>query len=77
VASPAKYTSLSISDEVDKDGFVANLKKHQQGGSDYMTFCQHCAEAGIAKRVVDMAIMSCTYYDLAEHIILVEAIRVA
>jgi len=57
---------LSINSEVDKETFVANLKKHQQGGSDYMSFCQHCADAGIAKRVVSMERMRCTYYDLSE-----------
>ena len=72
--SEAKYVSLSIADKNDVATFKNDLKKHQQGQSDYMTFCRQCAEAGVEKWAVDMAAMTCTYYDKAGNKILVETV---
>lgn len=74
IISTAKYPSLEINTMTDKEWFVANLKLHQQGGSDYMTFCQHAAQAGITKRVIVMDTMTCTYYDTNDQAIIVETI---
>lgn len=74
ITSPAKYPSLEINTTTDKEWFIANLKLHQQWGSDYMTFCQHAAQAGIIKRVIDMDEMTCTYYDHEDNKVLVEII---
>ena len=74
IISPAKYDILDIHTTTDKAWFVANLKLHQQGGSDYMTFCQHAAQAGITKRVIEMDEMTCTYYDHDDNKVLVEII---
>ncbi len=38
---------------------------HQQGQTDFLTFCRQAAEAGVEKWVVDTEKMFCTYYDLA------------
>lgn len=74
IISPAKYESLEINTQTDKEWFIANLKLHQQWGSDYMTFCKHAAQAGIIKWVIVMDVMSCTYYDTHDQDIIIENI---
>ena len=61
--SPPKYDKLMISHSVNKEKFVDYLKKHQQGKTDYFTFCTHCAETGIEKWIVNLEKMICTYFD--------------
>ena len=72
--SPVKYAALTIADTSHKEAFIRLLKLHQQGGSDYPTFCQHCAENGINKWVVRIDAMTCTYYNKKGEAILVEQI---
>lgn len=74
--SGAVYTGLKIAAKVDKDEFVSCLHIHQQGHTDYLTFCRHCAETGVDKWVVDLNRKSCTYYDLDENIVLEEQIPI-
>ena len=50
------------------------LKEHQQGKTDYFTFCKSCAETGIEKWVVSLIDMTCIYYDKIGNKILVEQI---
>ncbi|HKC67633.1 MAG TPA: DUF1398 family protein [Bacteroidia bacterium] len=50
------------------------LKTHQQGQTNYPTFCLQAAEIGVEKWVVDTQKMTCTYYDKAGKEMLVEAI---
>ena len=52
----------------------ADLKEHQQGKTDYLTFIGLCAKLGIEKWEVYMDKMTCTYYDKAGNEILVEQI---
>ena len=72
--SEGKYDNLKISDTLDKDQFVADLKLHQKGGTDYMTFCQDCANSGIEKWTVKTDDMTCTYFDTKGNEVLVEVI---
>lgn len=74
IQSAAKYPALSVSDKSDREAFKKNLKIHQQGQTDYLTFCRHSAEAGIEKWTVDMKNMTCTYYDKENNNILEEKI---
>ena len=74
VASGAGYDALIIAGTSNADQFWADLKAHQQGKTDFPTFCNNCAETGIAEWVVDTEKMSCTYYDKAGNEILVEQI---
>jgi uncharacterized protein YbcV (DUF1398 family) len=60
--SDAKYTQLSVSD-MSKDHFQKELKAHQQGKTDYPTFCRMSADLGVEKWVVDTGKMTCIYYD--------------
>jgi uncharacterized protein YbcV (DUF1398 family) len=72
--SKPKYDELVISENSDKENFKTQLKEHQQGKTDYFTFCKDCAETGIEKWVVNLDEMTCIYYDKIGNEILVEQI---
>lgn len=74
VKSEAKYTPLTIADKSEPASFIKDLKEHQQGKSDYPSFCQSCAKYGVEKWLVDMAKMTCSYFDKAGNEILAEVI---
>jgi uncharacterized protein YbcV (DUF1398 family) len=69
-----KYDALTIAPSANKERFIEYLVMHQDGQTDYFTFCQHAAQCGIAKWRVDIIEMTCTYYDDAENPILIEKI---
>lgn len=72
--SEPMYDILTIADTSNKEKFEHYLKLHQQGETDYFTFCKHCAETGIEKWFVCLGRMTCTYYDKAGNQILIEHI---
>jgi uncharacterized protein YbcV (DUF1398 family) len=72
--SKAKYDELIISENSDTENFKTHLKAHQQGKTDYFTFCKDCAETGIEKWVVSLDKMTCIYYDKTGNKILTEQI---
>lgn len=72
--SQPMYEKLDVADKSDKNKFSNYLKIHQQGKTDYSTFCSHCAETGIEKWFASLDKMTCTYYDKAGNEILVEPI---
>lgn len=76
IQSEAKYAPLTIAGTTDAATFKKELKEHQQGKSGYLFFCESCAKCGIEKWVVDMAKMTCSYFDKAGNEILVEVIPV-
>ncbi len=63
ISSDAQYPLLKIELKGDKQKLEHALKIHQQGLTDYSTFCKQAAEAGVKEWVVDMEKMTCTYYD--------------
>ena len=69
-----QYENLTIADSSNREKFCRYLKIHQQGETDYFTFCRHCAETGIERWFVCLDEMTCTYYDKAKNKILVEPI---
>ena len=71
---PAKYGSLVVSNTSKGEEFKEALIAHQQGRTDFLTFIKMCATFGIEKWAICMDRMSCTYYDKAGNIILVEEI---
>lgn len=73
-ASEPMYAPLTISENADKVQFTHYLKIHQQGQTDYITFCHHCAETGVEKWFVCLDAMTCTYYDKAGNNVLEEKI---
>jgi len=72
--SGAKYSNLHIANNSQKENFVAYLKSHQKGETDYFLFCKHCAETGIEKWIVDLQKMTCIYFDKAGNAIWTENI---
>jgi uncharacterized protein YbcV (DUF1398 family) len=74
IAAEAKYPELAVADIGNQESFNRQLKLHQQGQTDYPTFCRDAADAGVEKWRVDMKQMTCTYYDKANNIMLEEKI---
>jgi uncharacterized protein YbcV (DUF1398 family) len=72
--SPAKYPQLTIATSSNDTQFQQDLKAHQQGHTDYLTFCRIAANHGVEKWIVDMSKMTCTYYNKAGREVLVETI---
>ena len=73
-SSKPKYDDLAIAETTDSEKFKTQLKAHQQGKTDYFTFCKDCAETGIEKWEIYMDKMTCTYFDKTGNEILVEQI---
>lgn len=65
ITSEAKYASLSIANTSAIETLKHSLVIHQQGQTDYITFCKQAAEAGVNKWVVDLEELTCTYYNVA------------
>lgn len=74
IASPAKYPALTIAVKSNAEQFIAKLKAHQQGKTDFFTFCKDTAEAGVEKWIVRMDKMTCSYYDANGNEVLKEMI---
>ncbi|MBL7879220.1 MAG: DUF1398 family protein [Chryseobacterium gambrini] len=72
--SEPQYKDLVIADYSDQEKFIQQLKSHQRGETDYMKFCEDCAETGIEKWIVDLDQFTCIYYDKAGNEILKEEI---
>ncbi len=70
----ANYPSQEIAEKSDGEKFCRLLKIHQQGQTDYPTFCVHAAETGVEKWTLDFEKMTCTYFDKAGNALLVEQI---
>ncbi|WP_373496424.1 DUF1398 domain-containing protein [Aquiflexum sp.] len=64
--------------EIAETGSIEKLKQalgiHQQGRTDYLTFCKQSAEAGVKKWIVDFKQMTCTYYDRSGDDMVVESV---
>ncbi|HTO15107.1 MAG TPA: DUF1398 family protein [Edaphocola sp.] len=73
-SSNPMYEDLNISDDLNKKKFEHFLKVHQQGETDYNTFCKQCAATGIKKWKADLEAMTCTYFDISGEHVLVEQI---
>ena len=73
-SSTSKYEKLTIAEKSNIEQFKIDIKAHQEGKTDYLTFCDDCAKSGLEKWAVCMEKMTCTYYDKAGNEILVEEI---
>jgi uncharacterized protein YbcV (DUF1398 family) len=74
ISSNEKYNVLNIAGYPNIEQFKTDIKAHQQGKTDYMTFCNDCAKTGIEKWEVNIDNMTCTYYDQAGNNVLIEQI---
>ncbi|KOS06862.1 phage envelope protein [Flavobacterium akiainvivens] len=73
-ASQPKYEPVAVAGTLNLPQFKADLKLHQQGGTDYATFISHCAQHGIVKWAMDLEKMTCTYFDAAGNEVLTEQV---
>ncbi|MDG2431696.1 DUF1398 family protein [Flavobacterium sp.] len=69
-----KYEALPIAASANKERFIEYLVMHQDGQTDYYTFCQQAAQCGIASWQIDILEMTCTYKDTNNHPIVIENI---
>lgn len=74
VNGEAIYPEKTISIQSSSIAVRQIIAGHQQGKSDFLTFCQLAADAGVEKWVVDTQAMMCTYYDLAGNSLVAEPI---
>lgn len=74
ISTDAKWNAIEIAEVGSTEKLKHSLSIHQQGQTNYPTFCKQSAEAGIEKWIVDMTKMTCAYYDKTGAEILVESI---
>ena len=74
ISADAKWPAMEVAETGSTEKLKQALSIHQQGQTDYPTFCKQGAEAGVEKWIVNITGMTCTYYDIANNILLVEAI---
>jgi uncharacterized protein YbcV (DUF1398 family) len=74
IQTEPKYSKLEIAEISNKNQFLNDLKNHQNGNTDYPTFCSDCASSGIEKWVVNLQQMTCIYFDKEATEILMEKI---
>lgn len=74
--APPKYAGLVVNDRGSAEALGHSLVIHQQGQTDYLTFCEQAAAAGVEKWSIRMADMTVTYFDKQRNILVVEAIPV-
>ncbi|MBO9675469.1 MAG: DUF1398 family protein [Sphingobacteriaceae bacterium] len=74
-ARPEEYPELVINEESSARKLEHALKVHQQGETDYFTFCKQAADAGVEKWVTDLEEMTCTYLDAEGNELVKEKIR--
>ena len=75
VAETDTYSKLVSAPLANKERFIEFLVMHQDGQTDYPTFCNHAAQCGIAKWSVNILEMICTYFDLSDSPVLIEKIQ--
>jgi uncharacterized protein YbcV (DUF1398 family) len=76
VSSDSKWPEKAITTPSSNEKLEHDLKIHQLGKTDYPTFCQQSADAGVEKWTVDVVAMQCTYYNKEGNEMLTEDISV-
>ncbi len=69
-----KYAAILVAENPNKERFLEFLLMHQDGQTDYLTFCNHAAQCGIARWRVNILEMTCTYFDVKNNSIIIEKI---
>ena len=73
-SSQPMYSAKVIADNCDPETFAERLRLHQQGGTDYVTFCDDCAATGVERWYADLNAMTCTYFSKSGQTVLEEKI---
>ncbi len=74
VEGEPKYPSKSINVNSSADKLKHVIYIHQQGQTDYPTFCNQAAEAGVEKWITHMIEMTVTYMDKQRNKLIIEPI---
>lgn len=74
VQGPPAYEDLLIEETSSIAELKEALKVHQNGATDYQTFCRQVAAAGVEKWITDLKAMTVTYLDAAGNEMVVEHI---
>lgn len=74
LSTEPKYAQRAIAGNRDDARFRERLKLHQQGGTDYPTFCDDARAAGVERWVVDARAMTCSYFTPADEVVHTERI---
>jgi len=74
VAAPENYDTIPVAPLANKERFIEFLVMHQDGQTDYLTFCNQAALCGISKWSVNIVEMTCTYFDQTNSALIVEKI---
>lgn len=77
VKSNARYEPLPINKIADAAVLKHTIAIHQQGQTDFITFCRQAAEAGVKRWIIDIPHMVCNYVDLNGNLMVSEPIPVA
>ena len=72
--APAKYPTLPVNEVGSADALLHTIAIHQNGETDYPTFCQQAAEAGVEKSTTHMVNMEVSYYDKEGNALTIEPI---
>ncbi|WP_053976414.1 DUF1398 domain-containing protein [Mangrovimonas xylaniphaga] len=70
----SKYPELPVSEASSSEALKQALKIHQQGQTDYPTFCEQAAAAGVYKWTTHMIEMNVSYFDTKGSLLVVEKI---
>ena len=73
-AATDTYANITIAPSPNKERFIEFLIMHQDGQTNYLTFCNHAGQCGIAQWRVNIIEMTCTYLDQSDAAILIEKI---
>ena len=71
---PATGAVLQVQPHGDHQALAQALAVHQQGLTDYPTFCRQAAEAGVEKWTTRTVELTCAYYDRQGQVLIQEAI---
>ncbi len=72
--TPSLKATTPVASTASQVGLTTSLQIHQQGKSDFPTFCEEIAAAGIAYWIIDVSALTCDYYSLIDALILSETI---
>lgn len=74
IEGASKYPEITVNDASSATQLKHAISIHQQGQTDYLTFCKHAAEAGVQKWITHMLEMTVTYLDKNGRALIVEPI---
>ena len=74
VSTPATYDVKHVASTGSAEQLKNAISIHQQGQTDYPTFCEQAANAGVHKWTTDIINMEVKYVDTSGNILLREAI---